>query len=163
MVSTFQSPVEDFTYAYRVGPVESPEELDPTVKEGNCRLALQLYFYRVHNLFFQKEEIYLPGGYKTLGTFVFEEEPIIFDALRAGDIIYAQNLRDREGNELQRNQEVYANKDEWLYHLHSAIYLGYQNGSHYVWHATGIEKGTVVWSLETFEHFYKSISVKRVL
>ena len=158
-----QIPIEDFAYKYLAGPVESADEFGSTVVEGNCRLALQLYFYRVHRIFFQKNDIYLPGGYKVWGTFVYKEESIDFDALQPGDVIYAQNLRGRRGQELLKGIENFNDKDEWLYHLHSAIYAGKANGTHYIWNATSIFGGTITWPLEAFEYYYKPISVKRVL
>lgn len=164
MFPPFKFPVENFAYSYLKGPLESPEMLDD-IKEGNCRLASQLYYYRVHKIFLQQDEIYLPGGYKTLGTFIFEEEPIIFEELKTGDILYAQNLRDKNGVGLQRSPEMYTDKDEWLYHFHSAIYIGEIDGEEgqYVWHATNIEGGTALWTLEKFQYFYKPISAKRVV
>lgn len=62
-------PADQFVYRYLAGPVVTAAELDSDFEEGNCRLALQLYFYRIHNLFFPREAIYLPGGYKTWGKF----------------------------------------------------------------------------------------------
>ncbi|MDE1925439.1 MAG: hypothetical protein KGH79_04690 [Patescibacteria group bacterium] len=158
-------PSDQFTYKYLIGPVETPVEIDGTIKEGNCRLALQLYFYRIHKKFLERDEVYLPGGYKTLGHFVFKEEPISFDKLKEGDILYAQNFRNKKGEELHRDLETYKNKDEWLYHLHSAIYVGKidkDSDEHYIWHATNIEGGTALWALEKFQYYYKPISVKRV-
>lgn len=159
-------PSDQFTYKYLTGPVKTPLEIDGAIKEGNCRLALQLYFYRIHKKFLEQDEVYLPGGYKTLGQFVFKEEPIDFDALQAGDILYAQNLRNKKGEELHRDLETYKDKDEWLYHLHSAIYLGEIDGNseeRYVWHATNIEGGTALWALDKFQYYYKPVSVKRVV
>lgn len=158
-------PKDQFEYQYLAGPVETREELDAGVKKGNCRLALQLYFYRMHGIFFKKEEVYLPGGYKVLGKFIFQEESIDFSLLKRGDILYAQNLRNKAGGEVDKSIGRYRTKDEWLYHLHSAIYIGRvdEMDTQYVWHATSIENGPAVWTLEKFEYFYKPVSAKRVL
>lgn len=156
-------PSKNYSYSYLAGPVETREELDESLAEGNCRLALQLYFYKIHNLFLERDQIYLPGGYKTLGEFVYKEEPILFEKLEEGDIVYAQNLRGKDGAVLDRSPERYQNKDEWLYHLHSAIYVGRADGEEYIWHATSIEGGTAVWPRRKFEYYYKPISIKRVL
>lgn len=165
-VTSDKFPIENFRYNYLKGPVDSSNELNSKIESGNCRLALQLYFYRIHNIFLKRDDIYLPGGYKILGRFVFKEEPINFDELKQGDILYAQNLRSKEGRILKRDPKNYKDKDEWLYHLHSAIYLGEISGlghAKYIWHATSIEDGTTVWTLEKFQHFYKPISAKRLL
>ena len=79
--------------------------------------------------------------------------------------MYAQNLRNKKEELLERGMEVYASEDEWLYHLHRAIYLGNLKGKEgqYVWHATGVAGGTALWTIEKFQHFYKPVSVKRVL
>ena len=159
-------PVDHFSYKYLAGPVETREELEVGATEGNCRYALQLYFYRMHQIFFEKEQIYLPGGYKVLGEFLFKEESINFSLLKTGDVLYAQNLRNKEGKELSKGIENYKNKDEWLYYLHSAIYLGRispRSHEQYVWHATNIEGGPVIWTLDKFQYYYKPISAKRVL
>lgn len=156
-------PVENFAYKYLLGPVESIEDLSQSIAEGNCRLALQLYYFRVHNTFFQKDDIYLPGGYKVWGEFVFKEEPIDFDSLLPGDVLYAQNLRGKRGQELLKGIENFKDKDEWLYHLHSAIYVGKVDGAHYIWNATSIVGGTITWPLDTFEYYYRLISAKRIL
>jgi len=159
-------PTDKFLYKYLAGPVETSEEIEVGQTEGNCRFALQLYFYRIHEIFFQKDEIYLPGGYKVLGEFVYKEEPIDFNKLKAGDILYAQNLLNKEGKKVDKSLERYKDKDEWLYYLHSAIYIGkIDDGTDnfYVWHATHIDGGPTLWTLEKFERYYKTVSVKRVL
>jgi hypothetical protein len=159
-------PTDKFAYKYLAGPVETPAEIEAGVTEGNCRFALQLYFYRKHGIFFKKDQIYLPGGYKVLGKFVFKEESIDFESLMRGDILYSQNLRNKEGKEVNKSLERYKDKDEWLYYLHSAIYLGKINDGTdncYVWHSTSIDGGPTLWTLEKFEHYYKPISAKRVL
>lgn len=166
MIDTTTFPQDDYTYTYLAGPVESREELDGEIKEGNCRFALQQYFYRMHGLFLEKDEIYLPGGYKVLGEFIFKEEPIDFSELKRGDILYAQKLRGKEGGMLNKGIENFKDKDEWLYYLHSAIYLGTIDSDSdipYVWHATYIENGPVVWPMDKFEYYFKIVSAKRVL
>jgi hypothetical protein len=159
-------PTDKFIYTYLAGPVDTPEEIDAGVTEGNCRFALQLYFYRKHGIFFQKDDIYLPDGYNTTGKFIFKEEPIDFDKLLPGDVVYAQNLRSKEGDEIDKSMEKYASKEEWIFYFHSAIFIGQiddKTDTQYIWHATYIEGGPTLWTLEKFMHYYKPISAKRVL
>lgn len=166
MIDKTTFPSDQFKYVYLAGPVDIPAEIEAGVIEGNCRFALQLYYYRIHDKFFERDEIYLPGGYKVLGEFIFEEEPLDFSRLESGDIIFASNLRNKEGKELQRDLEDFETKDEWLFHLHSAIYLGKidpDSEEKYVWHATGIEGGPTVWTIEKFTDYYKPVSAKRVV
>ncbi len=155
-------PIESFAYAYDAGPLETEAALKAPVKEGNCRLAIQVYYYRLHQQFIPKDQIYLPGGYKHLGRFIYEESVIDYATLQPGDIIYAQNIKNKRGEQLNRNLETYPSKDGWLYHLHSALYIGCFEQRHNIWHATSIENGTCIWSVETFEEWYRPISVKRV-
>jgi hypothetical protein len=156
-------PIEQFTYAYLAGPLNTETELMQPVMEGNCRLAIQLYFFRLRGIFLGKDKIYLPGGYKHLGQFIVEEDLIDFDLLQPGDIVYAQNLKNKHGEPMARGREMYTSKDEWLFHLHSALYVGVYNNQHCLWHATSIENGTCIWTREKFEEYYQPISAKRVL
>ncbi len=166
MTLVLNYPTDIFTYRYLAGPVLTTKEIDAGFHEGNCRFALQLYFYRMHNHFLERDQIYLPGGYKILGTFIFKEEPIFFDTLKTGDVIYAQNLRNKNNQLVHNGRESYKTYDEWLYHLHSAIYIGKvypESDMRYVWHATSIEGGPALWPLEKFEYHYIPVSAKRVL
>lgn len=158
-------PLDTFLYSYLCGPVVSEAELDTNITEGNCRLALQIYFYRQHNLFLERDEIYLPGGYKTLGKFIFKEEVIDFSTLLRGDIIYAQNLRNKLDVQLNRSREDFPDYDTWLYHLHSAIYIGNvaaDSDETYVYHASSVSNGPALWPLQKFLHYYYPVSVKRI-
>lgn len=159
-------PTEQFSYKYLAGPVLTEKELNSDFTEGNCRFALQLYFYRIHGKFFERDEIYLPGGYKVLGEFVFKETDIDVNQLKPGDVLYAENIRNKQGQKVDKSLERYRNKDEWLYYLHSLIYLGKlddDSDTNYVWHATHIAGGPVVWDWDKFLHYYKPISAKRVI
>lgn len=152
-----------FIYSYLAGPVETAADLEREIMVGNCRFALQLYFYKIHQLFLEKDQIYLPGGYHTLGTFIFNEQTIDYNSLKTGDIIYAQNLRNKAGVQLSRNEEDYQSKADWIYHFHSAIFIKQPDGTEAIWHATSIENGPAIWTRDHFEQYYKPISVKRVL
>lgn len=83
--------------------------------------------------------------------------------LKEGDVVYAENLRNKENKEVDKSLGRYKDKDEWLYYLHSGIFLGFVNDTPLVWHATHIEGGPAVWTWEKFLHYYKPISAKRIL
>ena len=161
-IAKLKIPQHTFNYRYLAGPVETERELGEGVKDGNCRFAIQQYFHELHGLFLQKDEIYLPGGYKHLGSFIFEEEEIDWEQLQPGDIIFAENKRNKKNEQIDRSQKSFDTKDEWLLYLHSAIYVGKENNNHYIWHSTSICGGTCTWDLSTFCHNYKPVSAKRV-
>ncbi len=156
-------PNNPFTYSYLAGPAENEARLAEDITAGNCRFALQLYFYKIHHLFLERDQIYLPGGYHSLGAFIFREQAIDYSQLKNGDILYAQNLRNKVGVKLNRNQEAYPTKDAWIYHFHSAIFIRKPDNTEMVWHATSIENGPAFWTRNRFEQYYKVISVKRIL
>lgn len=165
MIDSTTFPSDQFEYVYLAGPVDSSEEIDAGVQKGNCRYALQLYYYKQHGKFYKRDEIYLPGGYKVLGEFIFKEEPIDFSQLKQGDILFAQNFRNKEGKLLNKGVENYETKDKWLFDLHSAIYLGKidpDTDEQYIWHATSIEGGPALWTLDKFCYHYLPVSAKRV-
>ena len=150
-------PTHNFVYQYLAGPVDS-RDLLTQVTEGNCRYALQLYFYDVHGIWLEKDEIYLPGGYKQLGTFVVKEEAVDVSQLQPGDVIYAQNLKKKNGESLNRNPDQYKGLDEWRWHFHSAIYLG----GNKIYHASSVCNGPATWTWGKFTEYYKPISAKRL-
>lgn len=161
--SLFSIPPEDFSYQYLAGPLDSPEAIETGFTEGNCRFALQLYFYRVHDIFLEIDEVYLPGGYEHLGEFIVREQPIDWSLVQPGDIIYAQNLKKKDGTPHKRDPEHYDTLADWRFDFHSAIYLGTHNGQHYIYHASSICDGPDVWTLAQFSEYYKPISIKRIL
>lgn len=154
---TTKIPTDQFSYSYLAGPIDTPEELE-RLTEGNCRLAIQLYFYRVRGVFLKKDEIYLPGGYQHLGSFVYKEAAIDWKQALPGDIVYAQNIKKKDGSPFERNRDNYPNYEDWVYDFHSAIYTG----NNQIYHATSIENGPVVWSLQQFSEYYKPMSLKRL-
>ena len=108
--------------------------------------------------------------------FIFKEEPIDFKKLKTGDIIYAENLRNKKGELLNKSRITYKDEDDWLKYLHSAIYIGeineelktllpegiYPKNIPLIWHSTFVGGGTCVWTLDQFNLYYKPISVKRL-
>lgn len=143
------------------GPL-SKKLLQGKITSGNCRLAVQDYFFSVHNLYLKPKDILLPFAYHKVGCFVD-----LFD--QAGDIIYAEKLRDNKS---------FKNEDERILHFHTAIFLGKLNktilsslpfksniktGTLVVWHASCIANGTDIWPVEKFLNYYRVVAAKRVL
>ncbi|MBU1754839.1 hypothetical protein KKH81_00965 [Patescibacteria group bacterium] len=170
--------LKDFKYIYDkgAGPLSEVELAEEKFEIGNCRLAIQYFLYKTKGLFIPREEILLPKGYRDTGVFVYKEEPIDFDTLEKGDIIYAENLRNKKGELREKKREMFETEDEWILYFHTAVYLGrldaelreilpegdYPESVPLIWHSTFIEGGTCAWPLEKFEYFYKPVSIKRV-
>lgn len=108
----------------------------------------------------------MPYGYNNLGRFIHEETDIDLNKLETGDVLYAENIRNKQGEKVDKSLKSYKDKNEWIYHLHSLIYIGKLNNNsntNYVWHATYIENGPALWDWSKFLHYYKPVSVKRVI
>lgn len=168
-----------FQYAYTHGPLDTEAELKAGFSTGNCRRALQDFFYKRHGLFLAPQEIYIPESYEHTGAFVIaEQEPFDLAKLKEGDVIYAQKLRSKSDRPLVLGPEMYDSRDEWLFSLHNAVYLGtisddpksllpegisYDPQIPYVWHATVVAGGTALWDWPTFAHYYAPVSAKRLI
>ena len=167
-----------FRYRYDAGagPLSREELQAEAFTHGNCRLAVQYLLFKAHGLYLGAEDILLPRAYNETGTFVFKESPISWSALRNGDIVYAENRRNKREEPMQRGREAFASREEWVLHFHSAIFLGplteglarllgpgeYPE-SNLIWHSTAVEDGTCVWPVARFEHYYRPVSAKRIL
>ena len=126
-MESLKYPTDQFSYKYLIGPVLTEEELNIPFEEGNCRFALQLYFYRIHNKFFERDQIYLPGGYKVWGNFIFKEEEINPTKLKPGDVIYAQNIRNKDDKDVDKKKFEGKTYDE--YRIAKNNFLGPQGHS----------------------------------
>ncbi len=169
-----------FPYKYLKGPIPL-EELQQGPTEGNCRLAVQDYFYTVHGLFLGREEIVLPEAYRNTGKIVSDfkgDVVVFFKDLQVGDIIYAEKLRDRKERMFRHQRNSYPTEDEWLISLHMGIYFGIPTDDLLsrmptdgqidrekpaVWHASFIAGGTALWTVDKFCHYYQPVVAKRLL
>jgi len=151
--------VKKFAYVFDKGPVVEPSALE-TFTEGNCRLAVQYYFYTQFGLWLKPEQALCPELYYSTGTFIFHEEAIDFSQLQPGDIVFAQRILTKAGTLIDRDPETFPSKDGWIISLHSAIIA--KNNPMVIWHATAITGCSCEWDLENFLHYYLPISVKRI-
>lgn len=141
------------------GPLPK-DGLEKEFKEGNCRLAVQIYFYKIHNVYFKPEKILNPNGYKNTGKFVFTAgEEIDFNTAAEGDVIYGENIVNKKGESINRGRETFNDEDEWILHFHTAVYLG----NNQIWHATHFAGTSCFWTVDQFKKFYKPIALKRFL
>jgi len=158
------------------GPVEKPE-LIFNKTTGNCRFAVQDFYYKYFGKFLLPEQILLPEAYKHIGRFIFQEQEVDFDKLKVGDIVYAKKIFNKNGNNILKTKQDYKDEDEWILYSHSAIFLGKATDkiktlfSEYdlpedkelVWHATSYEGKSCVWTVEKFVEKYHIIAVKRLI
>ena len=93
------SKLKNFSYAFdeNAGPLTEQELKNENFTQGNCRRAVQYFLYKTKNIFLKQEDVLLPNGYKNIGEFIFKEESIDFKKLKIGDVIYAENLRNKKG------------------------------------------------------------------
>jgi hypothetical protein len=167
-----------FRYRYDAGagPLSRAELEAEDFTHGNCRLAVQYFLFKAFGVYLDAADILLPRAYDETGTFVFKEEPFDPAALRCGDVLYAENRRNRNDVPMARGREAFADRESWILYFHSAIFLGAPTpalaqllpaGPHpagdLVWHSTAIDDGTCVWPYERFEHYYRPVSAKRIL
>lgn len=170
-----------FAYKYDkgAGPLLKIE-FNQAIKAGNCRLAVQDYFYVVQGLYLKPDEILLPYGYKHTGVFVKQLDKkmkLFFTDLKQGDIIYAEKLRNNKKGYIYKCKNSFSDEDEWILHFHTAIYLGnldekiesflpvkptYPKGTPVIWHSSFIAGGTAVWSVEKFCYYYQPVAAKRI-
>ncbi len=159
--SILKKTLKQFSYEHDAGPFSTKEELLGDWQTGNCRRALQLYFLVSRGLFLAPEEVLCPDAYYKTGEFVFKKgQEIKFVALQAGDVIYAEGIRNKAGEPVHKSEKTFPNTDEYITSLHTAIYTN--EPSREIWHATSIEGGSCYWSLEQFNRFYKPVAVKRM-
>lgn len=166
-------------YRYLANPLETEGEAQPRAAEGNCRRAVQDYYLRISGIFLPPRRIVAPEAFDDPDAVILrfgdDAQP---PRLRRGDIVYAENLRNASGSQMRRRREDYATEDDWLWRLHLAVYLGGWDAeltthlpegecpdpnAQLLWHATNIEKGTCVWTLEEFRKYYRMVAVKRIL
>ena len=77
-----------------------------------------------------------------------------------GDVIYAERIRNNQGEAVDTSERTFPSLDEYIISLHTALYTGKNNQD--IWHATAIEGSSCFWSLEKFLYFYKPIAAKRL-
>lgn len=151
-----------FSYRFNKGPLSKNRLREEKFKEGNCRLAIQYYFFKKHNLYLNSNEVLNPKAYKKTGTFVVEEGSFSKKSvkkLKSGDIIYAERLKNKNGVKIYKKASFFSNKNTWIISLHSAVYLG--RGK--IYHSSSISDGSSVWDIEKFYEFYKPVAAKRIL
>ncbi len=152
---------KEFNYKFNKGPLDTQEELLSDWDEGNCRRAVQLYIFEKKGYFLEPEQVLCPKAYNDVGTFVINKgQEFSFESLEDGDIVYAEKIRNKQGEEVDKSEDTFASLDEYIISLHTAMYTAEKDRE--IWHATAIEGRSCYWSKENFLHFYKLIVAKRI-
>lgn len=153
----------DFSYQFDAGPFSSKKELpSDNWDTGNCRRMLQWYFFVTQKIFLHPKQILCPDAYNETGRFVFPRgHKIDFDKLQSGDVIYAERIRSKNGDCINKGEETFPAIDDYIISLHTAIYTGEKEKE--ILHATSIEGKSCIWSLEKFTFFYHPVAIKRIV
>jgi hypothetical protein len=148
-----------FRYSFSAGPVETAADLCDRIQEGNCRLALQCYFFWRRGLFFSPEQILCPGLYTSTGEWLCLQRDST--CLRPGDVVIAERLRNTQGQLRYRDQHSFPSQEAWTISLHCAV-VEYRDGRPHIWHASPINSGTGFLDMQNFLYYYRLVGVKRL-
>ncbi len=164
-----------FKYDLNAGP-RPIEMLTEIPESGNCRLAIQQYFFVSSGTRFNPEEILCPQSFRKTGTEIIGQSDLWnWSQLVRGDVLFAERILGKDGGKVDRSRGSFSTEDLWITYLHSAVFLGmadeklfellppssYPQNTHLVWHATAVSGVTCVWSTDKFEKYYKPISARR--
>ncbi len=147
------SKLKTFKYKFDKGPLPLRELKKEEFTEGNCRLAIQYYLYKIHDAYFKPGQILNPQAFNKVGKFIIKEREFnknSLELLQEGDIIYADRIR-KEIKNLSRK--------DWIISLHTAVYCG----NNKIYHSNIIENNSGIWSFSKFTKYYNPIAVKRIL
>lgn len=150
-----------FSYKFDSGPLKQ-RYLSQNPTEGNCRFAVQYYFFFIRNIYLRPSEVLCPYFYKRTGKFSWKRSDLAvrFDKslLKPHMIIFAERLKNSKNENVHKTISYYESKDDWIISLHSAIYLG----NNKIWHATSIDSGSCIWDLEKFLDYYNPVALKKL-
>lgn len=173
-----KSKLSSFRYNFQKGPV-TEREIERPITEGNCRLAIQEYFTVFDGSFFSKNDLLNPHGYLHTGKFIKKGNGShsFFDNLPTGAVIYAERIRNKDGETTDRSTDAFGTSEDYIISLHSAIFLKNLtrdiiaklpselelaiSDTPAIWHATSIEGHSTIWTLEKFLTYYKPVAAKR--
>jgi len=148
-----------FTYKFDDGPLSLSELSKGKFTTGNCRRAIQDYLYVVFGRYLTPEQVLLPEGYLLVGVVITTSESLDLSKCKPGDIIYAERLKDKFNNPVNKSRKCFHTEGEWLVSLHSALFVSQKS----IYHATAISGESCYWGIEKFQQYYKIIAIKRVL
>ena len=166
--------LSQFNYSFLAGPM-SEQELQKPLEIGNCRRALQEYYYRVCDTYLNEDQLLCPQAYWNTGSFVSkweEKAEIQTSLLQTSDILYASR---KKVNQDQFTIQQIEEDDQKLIKLHTAIFVHSPEDiakflltstilpeDSYVWHATTIDQVASLWPFKKFLEYYRLVAAKRV-
>ncbi|MFA5987545.1 MAG: hypothetical protein WC797_02760 [Candidatus Paceibacterota bacterium] len=152
---------KEFVYKFNEGTLESETKLATNWDVGNCRRAVQYYIWKNRGKFLRPEQILCPVGYYETGTFITKNpNTFSFDTLHKGDIIYAEAIRNKRNEQVDKSELTFRSKDEYIISLHTALFTGEKHKE--IWHATAVEGKSCFWTKEIFLQYYRPVAAKRV-
>jgi len=164
-------------YKFDKGPVPLTALLC-NITEDNCRLAIQDFLFVLYQKYFSESELLNPDGYLKTGSFLKKEySDDFFNNLQTRSIIYAEGIKNKKGQLVNKMLSNFPSYDDYLISLHTAIFIenlseeiakklpgelqAIVTNKPAIWHATAIEGTTCVWSIEKFCEYYKPVTAKR--
>ena len=169
-----------YSYRYYEGPL-SLEQLQQKPPVGNCRRAVQDYYWTFHGKYLGSEDIVFPEALKNEGIIVkkFQNDTDDFSSdLQTGDIVYAEKLRDSRGIVFSSAKHVSLSEEERMRNFHLGVYIGVptaeilariptieviDKGRPTIWHASFIAGGTDLWPVDRFCYYYRPVLATRLL
>ena len=151
--------LKSFTYKFNEGPFNTIKELESNWNHGNCRRAVQLYFYETNRVFLSPKQILCPESFNETGWFINKyDEDFHFKNLDEGDIIYAERIRNKNNELVNKSLATFKTRGEYLISLHTALFISDEK----IWHASSISNGSCEWSIQDFLFYYKPVAAKRL-
>jgi len=168
--------LSQFKYSFLAGPT-SEKELQKPLKTGNCRRALQEYYYRVHSTCLDEDQLLCPQAYWNTGSFVSKweaKDEIQTSILKTSDILYASR---RKVDQAQFTIQQIEEDDQKLIRLHTAVYIrnpkdiakflplsiDISSENPHIWHATALDQIASLWPLKKFLEYYRLVAAKRMI
>jgi hypothetical protein len=153
---------KQFVYDFKEWPLNSLEELLGDWDKWNCRRAVQYFVYDKKKIFLSSDQVLCPFAYNEVWMFIVNKwQYFSFSNLNCWDIIYAEKIKNKEWQKIDKGLETFDNEDDYVISLHTALF----NWAPWkeIWHATSIEGSSCYWSLEKFLNFYNPIAAKRIV
>lgn len=170
--------LQRFSYKFDAGPLDV-SALGSQFATGNCRRAVQYYYFEAHGYVIKPEQSLCPALFDEVGEFVVRDNhqlsnEAFFSKLLPADLVFAERIVNANGLPILRK---YADANDRIIRLHSAVFLGsgksiplgllpddrsLNRDSEYIWHSSAAAKGTAVWTTQQFAEYYQPVAAKRL-
>ncbi len=154
--------LKEFVYKFDEGPLESKEKLLENWTVGNCRRAVQYYIFEKFGIFLEPQKVLCPTSYRETGYLIWDDsKEFSFENLNDGDIIFAETIRNKKGEKINKGRETFLTEDDYIVSLHTALFTKIAGKE--IWHATAKEGKSCFWTKEKFLENYRPVSVRRII